>query len=209
REGNTLSSVLRLAWDTGDLRIMTKNDPIKATGAHISIIGHITVDELRRKLGRTDLANGFANRFLWFAVRRSKSLPDGGSLQVADLVPFVKELRLAVEFAKGLGVVELLRDHAARQLWHQVYPKLSEGSLGMFGAVTSRGEAQVMRLALLYALLDRSKAISRQHLEAALEVWRYAEEAARFIWGDRLGDEDVDDLLMAIRLAPEGLTRSE
>jgi hypothetical protein len=209
REGSTLSSVLRLAWDTGDLRIMTKNSPIEATGAHISIIGHITIEELRRKLGRTELANGFANRILWLGVRRSKTLPDGGNLQVADMVPFIKELYLAIEFAKRLGAVELQRDRAARQLWHEVYPKLSEGSPGMFGAVTSRAEAQVMRLALLYALLDRSQTICRAHLEAALEVWRYAEESARFIWGDRLGDQDVDDLLAAIRLAPNGLTRSE
>jgi len=38
REGNSLSAVIRQAWDKGDLRPLTKNNPIRATGAHISII---------------------------------------------------------------------------------------------------------------------------------------------------------------------------
>jgi Primase C terminal 2 (PriCT-2) len=40
--------------------------------------GHITIDELRARLTRTDAANGFANRFLFPLVRRSKELPFGG-----------------------------------------------------------------------------------------------------------------------------------
>jgi len=75
REGNTLSPVIRSAWDCGDLRCMVKTSPAKATGAHISIIGHITRYELRRLLTQTESANGFANRFCWLAVRRSKCLP--------------------------------------------------------------------------------------------------------------------------------------
>src|SRR5262249_5987209 len=50
REGNTLSPVLRSAWDSGNLRILTKNSPARATDAHISIVGHITRQELRRLL---------------------------------------------------------------------------------------------------------------------------------------------------------------
>jgi len=80
REGNTLSAVIRNAWDNGTLRILTKNTPAKATDAHISIIGHITQDELLRYLENTEAANGFGNRFLWFSVRRSKALPLGGKL---------------------------------------------------------------------------------------------------------------------------------
>jgi hypothetical protein len=79
RQGNTLSSTMRDAWDKGDLRTMVKNSPAKTTGAHISIIANITRDELLRGMldGETD--NGFANRFLWICSRRSKELPEGGS----------------------------------------------------------------------------------------------------------------------------------
>ena len=79
RQGSTLSATVREAWDTGHLRTLTKHDPITATGAHVCIVGHITDDELRTELTATDTANGFANRFLFVAVRRSKLLPFGGA----------------------------------------------------------------------------------------------------------------------------------
>ena len=39
RDGSTLSPILRDAWDTGRLRVMTRKDPLSATGAHISRVG--------------------------------------------------------------------------------------------------------------------------------------------------------------------------
>jgi hypothetical protein len=207
REGSTLSATMRQAWDSGVLRILTKNSPAKATGAHISIVGHITRDELRRYLDSTEVGNGFANRFLWTCVRRSKILPEGGQLGDEDLTSIVHELHAAVEFA---GTVrEMLRGTKARDLWIEVYPGLSQGGRGLFGAVTSRAEAQVMRLACIYALLDRSTFIRVQHLRAALAVWKYCEASARYIFGDSLGDSVADELLVALRNSPTGLTRTE
>ena len=63
REGNILSTVVRQAWDSGNLRMITKNSPAQATGVHVSILGHITQAEVRRHLNETELANGFAIDF--------------------------------------------------------------------------------------------------------------------------------------------------
>src|SRR5262249_44990302 len=60
RHGNTISPLIRRAWDGDKLQTITKNSPLCATGVHISIIGHITEDELRARITRTDMANGFA-----------------------------------------------------------------------------------------------------------------------------------------------------
>ncbi|WP_145269307.1 hypothetical protein [Tautonia plasticadhaerens] len=92
RDGNNLSALVRQAWDSGELRTLTRNNPLKATGAHVSIVGHITRDELATLLTRTDAANGFANRFLWLCVRRSKLLPFGGSIGDVDFAPLVRRL---------------------------------------------------------------------------------------------------------------------
>ena len=92
REGNTLSAVIRQAWDEGDLRTAVKNSPNSATEAHISIIAHVTRDEVRGELCATDQANGFANRFVWLAVRRSKCLPEGGNLDDDKLNDLVSAL---------------------------------------------------------------------------------------------------------------------
>ena len=207
RDGSTLSPVIRSAWDSGDLKVLTKTSPEKATGAHISVVGHITKNELLRYLDSTEAGNGFANRFLWICVRRARILPDGGSPPTEHLNRLKLELKDIVASAGQVG--EMKRDCEARELWHQIYPELSEGKPGLLGAMTARAEAQVMRLALLYALLDRSETIGAGHLRAALAVWDYVEASARFTFGDALGDPVADELLRALRSAPAGLTRTD
>lgn len=207
REGNTLSPTIRNAWDTGDLRILTKNAPAQATGGHISIIGHVTKAETLRYLDATEMANGFGNRFLWVCVRRSKCLPEGGHLREEDLLPLVDRLRQAIRFASQAG--EIVWDDDARRLWAEVYPALSEGKPGLLGAILARAEAQVTRLAMVYALLDCSPVIRECHLRAALALWRYCDQSARFIFGATTGDPVADKILRTLRDAPDGLTRTE
>jgi hypothetical protein len=182
REGNTLSALVRQAYDTGALRTLTKNSAATATDAHISIIGHVTRDEVKRELTEIDMANGFANRFLWVAVRRSKALPEGGRLEPRDVDGFVRRLSWALEAARIPGPIE--RDEAARALWAERYLDLSDGPLGLLGAITSRAEAQVTRLSLLYALLAERRIVRTEDLEAALAVWDYCERSARFVFGE-------------------------
>jgi hypothetical protein len=94
-------------------------------------------------------------------------------------------------------------------MWISVYPKLSQGLPGLLGSVLSRAEAQVMRVACIYALLDRSEVIRRPHLLAALAVWEYVEASAKFIFGDSLGDPVADLTIAALRANRGGLTRTE
>lgn len=209
RQGNTLSSTVRSAWDTGNLATLTKHDPITATGAHISIIGHVTVDELRAELTQTDTANGFANRFLFLCVRRSKCLPFGGEGLPEDVLnAFAQQLDRAACLARAVGRVTMAAD--ARNRWARVYPRVSEGAQGLFGAATARAEAQVVRLAMLYALLDEKAQIDTPHLLAALAVWEYASSSAGFVFGSSLGDLVADEILRAVRSAgQDGMTRTQ
>jgi hypothetical protein len=207
RDGNTLSTTIREAWDTGTLRTMTKNSPAVATDAHVSIVGHVTKDELLRHLGETEAANGFANRFIWICVRRSKLLPEGGG--PLDLGQFAGELRNSISAARAMGERRLERDPAARAIWRGVYGELSGERPGMVGAVLGRAEAQVTRLALLYALLDRSPVIGEHHLRAALAVWEYVERSVRFVFGNSTGDRVADEILGLLDATPSGVTRTE
>src|SRR5206468_4028956 len=126
-------------------------------------IGHVTADELRAELTATDKANGFANRFLFIAARRSKVLPFGGTQIRRDVLDgFTARLRAAATRARGLGVVSMTL--GARDAWERVYALLSEGKPGLFGCVTARAEAQVLRLALVYALMDEAETIDKPHL---------------------------------------------
>lgn len=205
RQGNTLSPILRQAWESGDLRALSKNSPCRATNAHISIVGHITADELRRYMSSTEAASGFGNRYLWIAVQRSKLLPDGGG--ACDLEPVKKKFADAVSFAKCVGTMP--RDDEARELWHEAYPRLSCDRAGLLGFLLGRSEAQTMRLACLYALLDLSCQVEARHLNAALALWDYCERSTAFIFGQSTGDKIADTILIALRKSPDGLTRTQ
>jgi hypothetical protein len=212
RQGNTLSATIRDAWDRDELGTLVKNNPAKATNPHISIIANITGEELLRGLLDDELDNGFANRFLWVCSKQSKFLPEGGRISTVNFDP------LRAEFNKNRGIAKgaIERNADARDMWGYdnkkggVYRHLSRDRGGVFGNVTSRAAPQVLRVSLIYALLDGSPEIRREHLEAALEVWRYAEESAAYIFGDVLGDPLADAIFTELKQAGKaGMTRTE
>jgi hypothetical protein len=212
RDGSILSPVLRQAWDGGRLRTLTRHNPLRATDSHVSIIGHITPPELRQLLGQVETVNGFGNRFLWLLCRRSKVLPDGGEL--LDLSSLGRCVGEALKEARGRPkppdtTTMLHRDRAAAVLWRGEYARLTAERPGVLGALTSRAAPQVLRLAVVYALLDSSDQIQEPHLKAALAVWDYCERSCRWIFGESTGDRDADDLVAHLRAAPDGLTRTE
>jgi Protein of unknown function (DUF3987) len=206
RANSTLPAVLRQAWDGDRLSILTREDPIKATGATVSIIGHITTEELRAELAEINTANGFGNRFLWPLARRSKGLPFGGEDCSGSIASLGSELRQAFETCRT-GVMRF--DEAARRQWIDVYDGLNAEHPGLFGAMTARTAAQVIRVALIYALLDQQVLIGVNHLAAGLEIVRYSNDSVRHIFGDRTGNGIADTILSALRANPSGLTRTE
>ena len=207
REGNTLSPVLRDAWDHGNLSPLTKRDRIAATGAHVCVIGHITAEELLRYLTVTERGNGFANRFLFALVKRAQFLPAGKGAPTALLeshfLPFLRTIHVAQ--TRG----ELTRDPKCETLWAKMYPTLEEDIPGLTGAILGRGAAQVLRLSLVYSLLDpkeserQNPAIRVPHLLAALAIWDYCQASVFHIFGDAIGDPAADRLLRAIKRGPQ------
>ena len=195
REGNTVSVILRQAWDGSRIAVLRRKDPIDVEGAHISMIGHITLPELHRLLASVEISNGLANRCLWIFADREKLLSEGGS--TPDLSEPLAQLHAAIITARNRGRME--RETSARDLWKSMYADLSQEPPGKLGEILSRGEAQVMRLALLFALLDQSPHIASPHLEAALSLWRYCEASAAFIFADNLLSSKAAKILEALR----------
>jgi hypothetical protein len=208
RGGNTISKLLREAWDRGDIRSMTKS-PQKATNAHISIIGHITKEELRSRLTLTDMANGFANRFLFALVKRSKVLPFGGDLSDNEIFELVQQLMTIIGDVNDKPA-RLTMTNEARTEWATLYAALTAEQGGLFGAIIARAAPQVIRLALIYALLDCANQVGAQHIKAATAVWNYCEASARAIFGETLGDDVADAILEALKAAgDDGLPRND
>lgn len=208
RPGNTISAILRNAWDSGNLRNMSKGAPLRASGCHISMIGHITRTELSRLLTDNDAANGFGNRILWTHSSRSKFLPDGGEIESEDFSREIGFLDHAVRLARTRS--EMKRSESAKAYWYHIYEGLCEELPGKVGSVTSRAEAQVVRLALLFSLLDGGEEIGLNHLQAAEALWHYCRDSAKWAFMESRFSKDARKLLEGLNSAgSKGLTRSQ
>jgi hypothetical protein len=208
RDGQTLSPILRTTWDTGRADIQTRAKERHVRGCHLSLIAHITAQELLRRMNDVELDNGLANRMLFCCARRSKLLPFGGGSP--ELGAIARELKRAVDQARQTGDSRMDFDPEARPVWEAVYGRLTAARPGMLGSITSRSDTQCLRVALVFALLDAARKVRADHIRAALAVIDYCHESARYIWGDRTGNPIADKALAAIRTAGEsGCTRTE
>jgi hypothetical protein len=207
REISTLSPTLRSAWDGRPLAILTRSAPARSSSAHISVIGHITQDELRRHITAVELANGYLNRILLIGCRRQRLLPEGGKADPLAGTGLDRMLAAAMKHAQTIGEIRL--DDDGRELWHHAYRQLARPLPGIVGQITARAEAHVIRLALLYALADGSSLIGPQHLTAALALHDYAARSASWALTGATGQPLAEQIHATLRQHPGGLTRSQ
>jgi DNA replicative helicase MCM subunit Mcm2 (Cdc46/Mcm family) len=126
-------------------------------------------------------------------------MPEQG---VQDLA---RRLREAIQFGKKAGELTPTKD--AMVLWEKVYHRLAtDDDPGPVGAVTARAEAQIIRLATHYALLDRSKQIDLPHLTAAVAFWQYCAKTAAYVFGGEAADNTEAEILSALVAAPASLS---
>jgi hypothetical protein len=209
REGNIIEHTLREGWDCPELLASaSKHSPTKVTNPHLGVVGHITVDELRRKLDRVSMANGFANRFLFAYGRRTKLLPHGSALDETVLAELGEATRTAIVVARERGRITMTPD--AYELWKEIYLGLQIEVPGLLGHITARGDAQTLRLAMMYALLDQADQIDCVHLRAGLAMWQFSEACAKVIFSDTTGDPLTDGILQALRaVGKAGMARTQ
>lgn len=206
RQGNILGELVRDLWDSTSIQTRTKKEFLQAKSVHLSIVGHCTLDELRKTLTKTDHSNGFSNRFLWVHSERQRPLPNPSNPPADDMEPLFEALKGAIRHGRALTEVPL--STKAKTLWEDIYVELSADHPGPVNAIICRSEPQVLRLALTYALIDGSEAIRTQHLKAARAAWQYAEDSAKFIF-EGMGMGGLEAQIMgALKSAPAGLTKT-
>jgi hypothetical protein len=210
RRGNGhLSPLLRCAWDNGNLPTLDLHRSLRVTGAHFSLIAHVTQQELTRNFRHDQAHNGFANRCLWTWVERTQCLPEGGSPPAQELAAAAGELRRAAAWATARPAILFRRDQEAAAMWAKYYAGYSYHQPSLHGAATSRAEAQILRLSALYAALDSSDLICLPHLDAAMAVWQYCYESATHLFGLSSGDSIADRIREAVEASYDGLSKTQ
>ena len=198
RSGSTVSAIIRQAWDTGTLSNLTKGNHMQATDAHMSIIAHITKSELRRLMNGVEASNGFSNRFLWCYSHFTKFLPDGGNIHPEEFYDEISLIKKNIGVIHDAGSFKVERDEEASKYWHEIYPDLRTSKAGRWGSSTSRGTPQVVRISLIFCLLDGKKTIELQHLKAAKALWDYCCDSARWAFEDFQFSPNATKLIAAL-----------
>jgi phage/plasmid primase-like uncharacterized protein len=208
RDGNTLSMIIRNAWDNGNLDPLTKTSKTTATNVHVGWVSHVTIEELHAKLSDIETFNGFANRILWVCARRSKIVPLPEPMDESKLDNIRQRLVERIKLFRDVDFVKIEMSSETKMAWcNQYYADLTKDHPGLVGCVINRGEAQVVRLAMIYCLLDGMTTISLVHLEAAVALWRYCEQSARYVFNGRQTDGVAEKILVA--LAEKPMTSTE
>lgn len=197
-EGNTLSPILRSAWDGVNLGRAVAAKAEVVMSHHVGLLANVTESEVREVFKSSDQANGFGNRFLWIATRRTKLLP-----KTRPLSPMLEDERLhmlaALQFGREYRTYEWEQD--AEKRWNDFYRE-PEG-WGMWGAMTRRRQPTVIRLCLAYTMLNREVRISLKTLEAAIALVNYSERTVAYLFGHSTGNRNADLLLGELRRGGE------
>ena len=216
KDGTTLSATLREAWDRDVLMTTAKTAPEKATGAHVTVIGHITPEELRRELASTEISNGFANRFLFVLSRKSRYLSCPPEIDPDAKAALTAQLSCVKAHWSLSTTPEISLSEPSRHLWHTMKREIEEEAeradeAGLtLGKVITRGAPYVLRIAAIYAALECAHTIEPIHLAAAREVWRYSVNSARTVFGDELSSPDAQRTLEALAASEDKtLTREQ
>ena len=218
RPGSTLLSVLRQAWDCPHfLRNTTRKDGLVATDPYISLLGHMTQEELV-SIERTAIVNGFFNRCLWFYAARARMVPNPQPIVYSP--GLIKELHDALRFGLGGGDVEIMAldlepvlvplSPEAQEWWNELHSNTVDSREGTVGKIIARSLAQIRKVALNYSTLDLSEEIKLPHLLAAKAIVDHSNAYAEIVFRSFTPNKLADKIFRYLqRKFPEGKTRTE
>jgi len=142
---------------------------------------------LREKSSENDAANGLLNRFIILHVHRPKLVP----LPLPTAHEVLDELAEKVADAIDKSTdgnplannqVEVSMSPAARQIWCELYPQVTEDHPGKAGSLMARSEIYARMLAMVFALLDRRTTIEPGDILTALEWVRYWTSSIQYVF---------------------------
>jgi hypothetical protein len=140
-------------------------------------------------------------------AKRSKLIPKPLPLEKMDknkVSAIVKGLQEGIAFAKKGGEVPM-ESKTFEEVWTPYYE-----TQDFVSPVENRRNAHIARLAMLYALLDKSRVIRAPHLHAAIAVWTYCRDSARYLFAAHHRTETEEEkILKLLAQHPEGLTTTQ
>jgi hypothetical protein len=208
RNGNTLSTALRDTWDGVSIKPATKTSRVWASNPHVAVIADVTPTELLDLMRSRELSNGFANRFIfiWAEGDKVNPFPKPTPQPVVDALAhrIVEVLRFTgADRHVDRDVLRVELSHEAATLYARLYRgELRDRSAGeRIAALLDRRAPALLRLAMLFALTDKSTTVEVVHIRAALAWVNYWVESVKFIFQsamDEAGAAEVASMALKI-----------
>lgn len=209
--GSTLSPTLRRAWDGSTLAAerTRSRSSLKATHAHLSMIGQITPAELLHHYPRLSAGNGLESRCLYaYVTKQDKEVSPFAAAHVSEaLSDRVAAVLEGARWRSLEGSDPLSRDLCTRrglmpsttmlfgddveEGWRTIQASFPEVNREL-GGFFDREFTHVMRLAVLYALADASPHLEMEHVRAAVALWTYCARSAETIFSIPVGTTKPD-----------------
>ncbi len=199
REGNLLSAALRDAWDGVAIGALTKREQMHATAPHVVLWASITPAELHAQLTEVDAHNGFLNRFVVIHAESDRDVPWPTPVPQATVRQFAERIVDIIRWAANgypadQNTLEMTLDTGAQAAHERAYAKLKRLSPDpKLKALLSRARSQVLRLAMLFALMDKTATISEAHYKAALAWIAYMTESVRYVFRRGAAEREASD----------------
>jgi hypothetical protein len=179
RNGDKTSLILRKAWDSETIENSSLANPLKATLPHLSLIGHITIEELKSYLHKksdTSTQNGFCNRFLWIKCEANKCIPIPKAI---DVDKFSKALNVKEKYiSSSFGIVcdtpKVFELSKRAEEWWINHAEEIQDRHSPIRTLTARSRVQVLKLALISAILDDSHYVEETHLELGYALVKFS-----------------------------------
>lgn len=217
RESSILSGILRNLFDGKRIAPLTKNNRIQASAPHVTLMGHITSSEFKRKIkSSTEASNGLLNRFLIFMVRRDKlcALPRRTSQEaIKGLADQIAEIVNCIKRNPKLPI-EMTLSVEAKDYWENAYKFITAEHEGIIGDLSSRHDTYILMLSMIFALLDKRFEIHKVDIERACIWIDYAQQSLRYLFSSseaQAKEEELQTLADSIleKLKEQPMSRSE
>ena len=185
-----MEKFITTAFDSGTLMSVVKETTMKCETPHVSIIGHITPDELVDKVTRSHVTNGFLNRWL-VCVIKSNAIDDSLTPpdQISGLGDVITRLRDNLKrFTDGpqrfriTGDADKIRRETVTWVRENIEP-------GAMEHMSVRFQTLTLKAAMVYAAADGTNVIDADHIRAARAVVAYSQRSIRAFYGGVFFDD--------------------
>lgn len=152
-----------------EVELPTRKQPLRLLNPFLSILSGTTLEWLQSSIREEELLSGFANRFLYITGVPKPPIP---LPRKPDLSPIIREISSIQPFWEAGASLSLSASAIAE--WDAFYSRWRRWQpTGTLAAIVGRIPEYTMKLALLYAVLERKHEISGEMMKAACDFAYY------------------------------------